>query len=122
VEDLGDHTTLVEVLTDYRAAGFAADFLVVEPGQVRCATCQAVLEPKEIELHSLRRMEGASDPADMAAVVALVCPRCRAQGTAVIRFGPEASVDEACVLGQLRDRRSSDLLPGAEPPRGEATR
>jgi hypothetical protein len=121
VGDPGDHTTLVEVLAHYRSAGFPADFLVVEPGLVRCASCLADLEPDAVELHSLRRLEGTSDPADMAAVVALVCPRCQAHGTAVIRFGPEASVDEAQVLGSLRDQRHSDLLPGAASPGEEIT-
>jgi hypothetical protein len=121
VGDPGDHTTLLEVLAHYHSAGFAADFLVVEPGLVRCATCRADLEPNAVGLHSLRRLEGTSDPADMAAVVALVCPRCEARGTAVIRFGPEASLDEAQVLGSLRDQRDSDLLPGAAPPEEEIT-
>jgi hypothetical protein len=114
--DPGDHTTLLEVLDGYRAAGFSADFLVVEPARVRCCSCQTDLEPATVPLHSLRRLEGTSDPADMAAVTAMTCPACGARGTAVIRFGPEAGPDDAEVLAALHDERGSDPLPGASPP------
>ncbi len=56
-------------------------------------------------MHALRRTEGASDPADMLAVVALCCPACDTRGTAVLNYGPEATVDDAEVLVGLEDER-----------------
>jgi hypothetical protein len=48
-------------------------------------------------------VEGASDPADMLAVVALVCPICKTHGTLVVGYGPEAGPDDAEVLSGLGD-------------------
>lgn len=111
-----DNTTLTAVLAGYAAAGFDGDF-VVDGEQVRCQTCQAVASPSDLELHSLRRLEGASDPADMSAILALSCPGCGRQGTMVVRFGPEASAAEGDLLRDAQDRRFDDEqgLPAAAP-------
>jgi hypothetical protein len=56
----------------------------------------------------LRRIEGASDPADMIAIAAVKCPNCGTKGTAVLGFGPEADEDDAEVLRRLSpDGRSA---------------
>jgi hypothetical protein len=52
---------------------------------------------------ALARVEGASDPDDMAAVVAVTCPRCSARATLVVKYGPEASAADADVLLALPD-------------------
>jgi hypothetical protein len=49
----------------------------------------------------IRRTEGASDPDDMLAVVALTCPRCQTRAAAVLGYGPEAAEDDADVLRTL---------------------
>jgi hypothetical protein len=110
-----DNTTLVEVIAGYRDAGFDGDFYAEEGGIVRCGSCDSTIEADRIEMQSLRRLEGASDPADMAAVVALECPICGRRGTLVLTFGPSASAADQDVLGVLRDRRGGDL-PGASAP------
>ena len=46
-------------------------------------------------------MEGASDPADMLAVAAVICPVCNTSGTLVLGYGPEADADDADVLASL---------------------
>jgi hypothetical protein len=71
-------------------------------------------------MSSLRRMEGASDPGDMMAVVAIECPSCQAQGTLVLGFGPAASAEDSDVLLVLRDFRADDQVPGNSAP-GEAS-
>lgn len=114
-----DNTTLRAVLSGYAQAGFDADFMIEDAEQavvVRCVTCGFASSPEDIVLYSLRRVEGASDPADMAAVLALECPKCAARGTAVVRFGPEASVAEGDVMRAVRDLRTSDVLPFASAP------
>jgi hypothetical protein len=111
-----DNTTLSAVLESYAAAGFDGDFVLGEV-DVSCRSCGAAAAPAAFELHSLRRLEGASDPADMAAVLALACPSCGRRGTLVARFGPESSAAEVDLLQQLRDHRFEDttLPPSAAP-------
>ncbi len=116
-----DSTTLVEVIGGYRSDGFAADFYVEaeEVGSgavsVTCGECGRAADPSRVVMHSMRRLEGASDPDDMLAVVAVTCPTCGAQGTAVLGYGPMASAEDGAVLAALQDRRDDDVLPGDSP-------
>ena len=106
-----DHTTLSEVLGQFADAGFVGEFEVAGGGTtLRCLTCQAETRASEIPQHTIRRLEGASDPADMAAVAAVTCPRCGARGTLVLPFGPSASASEALVLAELRDARGDSMV------------
>ena len=41
----------------------------------------------------------------MAAVIATVCPECGNAGTAVLRYGPEASPGDSSLLARLDDER-----------------
>jgi hypothetical protein len=54
-----------------------------------------------IVVHELRRLEGASDPADMLAVAAIACPACGTRGTLVLTYGPEATAGDDAVLSHL---------------------
>ena len=89
-----DNTTLLEVLDELAAKGFGGSMWVTETGKLRCEGCGAEFEPGELIVRELRRLEGASDPDDMLAVVALECPVCGMKGTAVLHFGPEATAEE----------------------------
>ncbi len=111
-----DNTTLVEVVDGYKAAGFVTDFWAEEGASVRCGECQSVLPASKLAMHSMRRLEGASDPADMATVVATSCPVCGAEGTMVLGYGPAASDVDAGVFSALADRRDDDTLPPDSPP------
>ena len=111
-----DNTTLTAVLASYASAGFDGEF-GVDGDVVRCHTCEATSSPAELQVHSLRRLEGASDPADMSAVLATSCPRCGQQGTIVVMFGPESSPAEVDLLQQANDARfADDDLPAAAAP------
>lgn len=100
-----DNTTLVAVLGRFQESGYDADFFVEDDGRLRCRTCGTTVAAEAAELDQLRRVEGASDPADMAAVLGIRCRACGARGTAVLRFGPEASAGEAQVLREIDDQR-----------------
>lgn len=54
-------------------------------------------------MHALHRLEGASDPDDMAVVVAVTCPQCSVGSALVLSYGPTASGIEADVLRALPD-------------------
>jgi hypothetical protein len=114
-ESPSDNTTLTEVVQGYRDAGFVADFWAEEAG-VRCGACQSVLEPSRLSMQSLRRLEGASDPAESVAVVATSCPVCGADGTMVLAYGGAATGVDSDVLGAMSDRRDSDTLPADSAP------
>lgn len=96
----GEAITLLDLLDRFAAEDFAQQF-DERSGRIRCLTCRREHAPERIDLRALRRLEGASDPADMLAVVAIVCPLCRAKGTLVINFGPEATAGEAEMLSRL---------------------
>ena len=97
--------TLMEVLAELTESGFGADMFVTEDARVRCGTCHQDTAAPDLDLDRLVRLEGASDPADMAAVLGLTCRHCGTKGSAVVRFGPEADRQDDEVLAALEDRR-----------------
>ena len=100
-EYASDGTTLVEILRQLEAAGYAGQLAAVEGGALRCFSCRQETPAAEVHLEVLRRTEGASDPDDMVAVAAVVCPRCGTKGTVALKYGPEASTEETDVLRLL---------------------
>ncbi len=117
--DVPTEPTLMEILADYGSAGFSADAFATEEGTVICGVCGATTAAPNLEVHSIRRLEGESDPADMTGVLAVICPSCDARSTIVLRFGPEASPGEQRLWQESADRRDSEELPGDATP-GEA--
>lgn len=108
--------TVTGVLDAYGEGGFVGQFSVVEGARLECHSCGQQVEASAVEMSSLRRLEGASDPADMVAIVALTCPKCRARGTVVLGFGPAGSPEDGDVLGVLRDHRGDEHAPGNSSP------
>ena len=100
--------TLLEVLAELAEEGFTEDVLVREDGHLCCRGCGHCVAPEDMQLKAMRRIEGASDPSDMAAVLGLECPGCGTRGTAVVRYGPEVGPGDDLVLRHLDDRRADD--------------
>jgi hypothetical protein len=96
----GEAVTLLSVLDAFARLGFTGQF-DTPAGAIRCLQCRQETPAADVDLEELRRLEGASDPADMLAVAALRCPHCGAQGTLVLNYGPEATPEDAEVLGAL---------------------
>jgi hypothetical protein len=105
LENGGEDRTILEVLGDLEAMGFTGQFMPRSGALVECVACHRNSPADETVLRHLRRLEGASDPADMLAVVGLACPHCGALGTAVLGFGPEATAIDDEVLSSLEDAR-----------------
>jgi hypothetical protein len=101
----GEDQTILDVLTDLEAEGFVGQFVPRAGAQVDCLQCRQRWPADRTALRELRRLEGASDPADMVAVVGLACPRCGHLGTAALSYGPEASDVDIAVLALLEDER-----------------
>ncbi|MDP9386911.1 MAG: hypothetical protein M3Q48_03030 [Actinomycetota bacterium] len=106
-EYASDGTTLTEVVRHLEAEGYGAQMAPVEGGRIKCFNCRTDSPAGEVHLEIVRRTEGASDPADMVAVAALRCPQCGAGGTVALKYGPDATPEEAEVLALLdgADRR-----------------
>ncbi len=101
----GEDETILDVLHELESLGFTGQFMPRDGGKVECLTCHRLSPADDTVFRHLRRLEGASDPADMVAVVGLACPHCGALGTAVLGYGPEASAVDAEVLELLEDCR-----------------
>ncbi len=93
--------TIDEVLAAVEAEGYRAQMAARSGGTIVCFACRQESPADQVAVHALHRMEGVSDPDDMLAVAALVCPRCGALGTVVLGYGPDADPDESDVLVRL---------------------
>ncbi len=98
-----DSSTLGEVLASFEVEGYRTQMVARPGGSVLCTACHQESDAAEMQVDGLERTEGVSDPDDMLAVVALVCPVCDSQGTLVLGYGPEANEDDAEILARLRD-------------------
>ena len=104
-----DAETITEVLAEFAADGFDGQFVQLEdePGNLMCAACKTTSHARAFGSNQLRRLEGASDPDDMLAIAAVVCPSCGARGTLVLNYGPMGGTADDAILREL----------GAEPAR-----
>ena len=98
-----NHPTLDELVSTFETEGYRGQVAARPAGFVMCMSCQMESHASELQLDALERMEGASDPADMLAVAAVVCPLCNTSGTLVLGYGPDSSPDDADVLAALGD-------------------
>lgn len=97
--------TIADALREFEDRGYVGQFVIRPGGYVECETCHTQHKPEAVSMEAMRRIEGASDPADMVFVGALRCPRCDAAGTATIQYGPLAQEEDARVLRALEDQR-----------------
>jgi len=96
-----DNTTMSAVLADLDGDGWTGQLVALEGGDVRCRSCGEASPAADLEVAVERRLEGASDPDDMALVVAAPCPACAVRSTIVLGFGPNASGADADVVAAL---------------------
>jgi hypothetical protein len=96
-----DSSTLAELIATFEAEGYRGQMAARPDGCVLCTGCHQESYAAEMQLDGLERTEGASDPDDMLAVAALVCPICDTHGTLVLGYGPESDVVDSDVLAAL---------------------
>jgi hypothetical protein len=94
-------TPLLTVLRRYEGDGFTGQFDSRDGALVHCFACGEDHPAHGCRHGEIRRLEGASDPADMLAVVPVRCPGCGTRGVLVTNYGPEASAADAEVLRSL---------------------
>jgi hypothetical protein len=114
--DPSEEATLTSVLDGLQAAGYTADFLVGDGGTIRCRSCGVETPAEDAAVEQIRRLEGASDPADMLAVVAVTCPHCGSGGVITLNYGPEMTEGQVALLHHAQDERSDGSAPGAAAP------
>jgi hypothetical protein len=95
--------TLLDVLARFTQHGWSSQFATRAGGLVECESCRHVMRAGDVPVLELRRLEGASDPDDMLAVVAVECPNCGLRGSLVLNYGPTAMEEDAAVLLELGD-------------------
>ena len=98
-----DAETLLDVLARFTQRGWSSQFTARADGIVECESCHHQMPAAEVPVLELRRLEGASDPDDMLAVVAVECPRCGLRGSLVLNYGPTATEEDTAVLLGLGD-------------------
>lgn len=101
--------SISDAMTLFEERGYHAQFGSAPGGLIRCFACDATHPARQVQLESMRRVEGVSDPADMCMVTALACPSCGARGTATFCFGPGCPPEDADVLRSLQDARPSSF-------------
>ena len=95
--------TLLDVLARFTHEGWSSQFAARAGGSVECESCHHVVGAADVPVLELRRLEGASDPDDMLAVVAIECPNCGLRGSLVLNYGPTATEEDESVLLGLGD-------------------
>ncbi len=108
---VGDRSQ-VEVEARLAKDGYDAQFGAREGAAVLCFTCHQEFPAARLDADGARRVEGESDPSDMAVVVPVTCPHCGAAGTLSLQYGPMAGVEEAEVLAAM-PRTASSFDAGA---------
>lgn len=96
--------TLTEILREMADEGWTGDFMALEGGELRCLSCREAISAEAVHADGSTRVEGASDPADMAIVIPVTCTSCGARGTVVAKYGPEASPEEADLVLHMERR------------------
>ena len=97
----------MDALALYEERGYDTQFGTRQGGQVKCFTCGTLSASSDFEMHSMRRVEGVSDPADEALIAALVCPSCDAHGTLTMMYGPMAPPEDNEALRLMKDAREA---------------
>jgi hypothetical protein len=109
--------TLTSVLDAYRADGYDVEYAV--ENEVLVDPAGREIDPADVVVESMRRLEGASDPADNLVVAAITTRDGKERGTVILRFGPEASEAEAFLLQASDDRRGLADVPADMPASAE---
>lgn len=103
-----DHDELRSVLARLATEGWDQQIVPgSEPASLRCGHCREVHSITAWTVDDERRLEGASDPADMVIVVAATCPACGHRGAIALGYGPEASAVDSDLVAALPNRPRS---------------
>lgn len=83
--------------------GWDAQATPLEGGLVRNEADGSTVAAPSLTVDSIHRVEGASDPGDMAFVAAVTFPEGGTRATLVVKYGPDATAADSDVLLALPD-------------------
>lgn len=114
-----DNVTMQELLARLNESGYAGQFDPLDAGHLRCSSCEKSVNVDDLDVTLARRLEGASDPDDMATVFAALCPVCRSGGTVVLGYGPNASELDGDLSRQLHGLDTLGATTNGDTTNGE---
>ena len=115
-----DASSMTTILEDLAADGFGNECTPGprdQPGTITCGGCGQASDAGGFVVAEVRRLEGASDPDEMALIAALRCPVCGAGGAIVLSYGPEVTETAAAILERLPAPPRHPANPGDHEPR-----
>lgn len=93
--------TLLGVLDEAAADGYDVQQIARADGEIECTACDQREPATRFEVTRERRLEGASDAADLMLVLWTVCPSCTRRGVVTLGYGPNANEIDTAVLEQI---------------------
>ncbi len=76
-------------------------FAVLPRGKLRCSECAAVVNAADVQVTSMSREEGETNPDDESATFSTTCPSCSRAGVLTLGYGPAASEEDLDALSAL---------------------
>ncbi|MEZ5322273.1 MAG: hypothetical protein R2698_09405 [Microthrixaceae bacterium] len=101
---MSEDDTLAAAMIRLRGAGYTADLVATEDGQLSCGSCGAVEDPAAMRVDTTLRFEGSSDPGDEAILLAVSC-ECGRMALYSAAYGPAASSADGAVLRRFATRQ-----------------
>lgn len=112
--------TLMGVLDEAGRAGYDVQQLARPNARVECSACGQQTPARDFDIDHVRRLEGASDSADLLLVTWSACPSCGRRGTLVLGYGPNANADDTAIALELdldgADHSIGTASTGTAPP------
>lgn len=93
--------TLVDVLNEAKQHGYRSAFRVKADAVATCGSCNTSSPASTFAVDHYRRLEGASDAADLMLVALVRCPECDAAGAITLGYGPNAGEHDDAFLQAL---------------------
>ncbi|WP_395152622.1 universal stress protein [Ilumatobacter sp.] len=100
--------TLMSILDEATEQGYETQQIGRTGGRIECTSCSQHSPAASYDVQHMRRLEGASDAADLLLVLWSPCPSCQQRGVLILGYGPNASKDDTAILQHLD-------LDGADP-------
>lgn len=96
-----DNATIHELLESLDELGYRGQFTPLDAGHLECSICGSSVGTTDLDVTLARRVEGASDPDDMATLYAARCPVCQGGGTMILGYGVNAPELDGDISRQL---------------------
>lgn len=93
--------TLIGVLEEVAGLGYATQQIGRGDASIECTACDREFPGAAFCVEVVRRLEGASDAADMLLVACSKCPGCYQPGVLTLGYGPNTSEHDTEILKVL---------------------